>query len=144
MVQKTGQFMSAVEFTSLLITLQMDFPPVCFCWCVQQGQGGASSGVQSDAEPRQVRSRWAEQTNLLSISSIISPSPTNTQEEEEADLGTPARLDSAHGEEADRVRSPQGGRRDSFVHPAQKNTQNAGTNTLYPRAESSSNSRGGQ
>ncbi|XP_038549160.1 WD repeat-containing protein 62 isoform X4 [Micropterus salmoides] len=64
-------------------------------WFRKLGQGGASSGVQSDAEPRQVRSRWAEQPNPLSISSIISPSPTNTQEEE-ADLGTPARLDSAH------------------------------------------------
>lgn len=73
--------MSAVEFTSLLITSQMNFPPAC--WCVQQGQGGASSGVQSDAEPRQVRSRWAEQPNPLSICAISSPSPTKSQEEEE-------------------------------------------------------------
>jgi len=50
----------------------------------QQGQGGASSAGQSDAEPRQVRSRWAEQPNPLTICSNSSPSPTKSQEEEEA------------------------------------------------------------
>ncbi|XP_056297142.1 WD repeat-containing protein 62-like [Pseudoliparis swirei] len=49
-----------------------------------QGQGGASSAGQSDAEPRQVRSRWAEQPNPLTICSNSSPSPTKSQEEEEA------------------------------------------------------------
>ncbi|GAA6231867.1 WD repeat-containing protein 62-like [Lates japonicus] len=48
-----------------------------------QGQGGASSAVQSDAEPRQVRSRWTEQLNPLTICSNFSPSPTKSQEEEE-------------------------------------------------------------
>ncbi|XP_075932557.1 WD repeat-containing protein 62-like, partial [Anarhichas minor] len=48
-----------------------------------QGEGGASSNVQSAAEPRQVRSRWAEQLNPLTICSNSSPSPTRSQEEEE-------------------------------------------------------------
>ncbi len=56
------------------------------CVCVfQQGQGGASSGVQSDAEPRQVRSRWAEQPNPLIICSNFSPSQAEEEEEEEAE-----------------------------------------------------------
>ncbi|KAM6932947.1 WD repeat-containing protein 62 [Xenentodon cancila] len=42
-----------------------------------------SSINQSDAEPRQVRSRWAEQLNPLTICSSFSPSPTRCQEEEE-------------------------------------------------------------
>ncbi|XP_026154326.1 WD repeat-containing protein 62 isoform X2 [Mastacembelus armatus] len=47
-----------------------------------QGQGGVSA-IQSDAEPRQVRSRWTEQLNPLIICSTFSPSPTKSQEEEE-------------------------------------------------------------
>ncbi|XP_054462647.1 WD repeat-containing protein 62 isoform X2 [Anoplopoma fimbria] len=52
-------------------------------WFRKLGQGGDSSAVQSAAEPRQVRSRWAEQLNTLTICSNLSPSPTRSQEEEE-------------------------------------------------------------
>ncbi|XP_068441893.1 WD repeat-containing protein 62 [Clinocottus analis] len=52
-------------------------------WFRKLGEGGASSAVQSAAEPRQVRSRWAEQLNPLTICSNASPSPTKSQEEEE-------------------------------------------------------------
>lgn len=51
--------------------------------CVQQGKGGDSTTVQADTEPRQVRSRWAEQLNPLTICSNFSPSPTKSQGEEE-------------------------------------------------------------
>ncbi|TNN31603.1 WD repeat-containing protein 62 [Liparis tanakae] len=52
-------------------------------WFRKLAQGGASSAGQSEAEPRQVRSRWAEQQNPLTICSNSSPSPTKSQEEEE-------------------------------------------------------------
>ncbi|XP_039986546.1 WD repeat-containing protein 62 isoform X2 [Xiphias gladius] len=52
-------------------------------WFRKLGQGGASYAVQSDTEPRQVRSRWTEQLNPLTICSNFSPSPTKSQEEEE-------------------------------------------------------------
>ncbi|XP_034403699.1 WD repeat-containing protein 62 isoform X3 [Cyclopterus lumpus] len=52
-------------------------------WFRKLGQGDASSAIQSAAEPRQVRSRWAEQLNPLTICSNSSPSPTKSQEEEE-------------------------------------------------------------
>lgn len=48
-----------------------------------QEQAEASSAVQSDAEPRQVRGRWAEQMKPLIICSSFSPSPTKSHEEEE-------------------------------------------------------------
>ncbi|XP_029302566.1 WD repeat-containing protein 62 isoform X2 [Cottoperca gobio] len=50
-------------------------------WLRKLGQGGASSAVQSAAEPRQVRSRWAEQLDPLTICSNFSPSPTQSPEE---------------------------------------------------------------
>ncbi|XP_067364332.1 WD repeat-containing protein 62 isoform X1 [Channa argus] len=50
-----------------------------------QGQGAAPSAVQSDASPRQVRSRWTEQLNPLTICSTFSPSPTKSQGEEEGE-----------------------------------------------------------
>lgn len=50
-----------------------------------QGQGGASSTIQSESEPRQVRSRWAEQMNPLTFCSNFSPSPNKSQGEEEDD-----------------------------------------------------------
>ncbi|KAI3353860.1 hypothetical protein L3Q82_004861 [Scortum barcoo] len=46
-------------------------------WFRKLGQGGASLVVQSDTEPRQVRSRWAEQPNPLIICSNFSPSQAN-------------------------------------------------------------------
>ncbi|XP_059187042.1 WD repeat-containing protein 62 [Centropristis striata] len=52
-------------------------------WFRKLGQGGASSTVPSGTEPRQVRSRWTEQLNPLTICSNFSPSPTKSQEEEE-------------------------------------------------------------
>ncbi|XP_063349833.1 WD repeat-containing protein 62 isoform X2 [Pelmatolapia mariae] len=50
-----------------------------------QGQGGASSTIQSESKPRQVRSRWAEQMNPLTFCSNFSPSPNKSQGEEEED-----------------------------------------------------------
>ncbi|XP_074536120.1 WD repeat-containing protein 62 isoform X2 [Halichoeres trimaculatus] len=68
-----------------------------------QGQGGASKAVQSNAEPRQVRSRWAEQTNPLVICSNFSPSPTKSageeEEEEEEEDFHPQSLESLLGDE---------------------------------------------
>ncbi|AWO99523.1 putative WD repeat-containing protein 62-like [Scophthalmus maximus] len=61
-----------------------------------QGQGGDSAAVQSAAEPRQVRSRWTEQLNPLTICSNFSPSPTKSQEEEDFH---PQSLESLLGEE---------------------------------------------
>ncbi|XP_029373755.1 WD repeat-containing protein 62 isoform X2 [Echeneis naucrates] len=48
-----------------------------------QGQGDNFSVIQSEAEPRQVRSRWREQLNPLTICSNFSPSPTKSREEED-------------------------------------------------------------
>lgn len=56
---------------------------VCVCVFVQQGQGGASSTIQSESEPRQVRSRWAEQMNPLTFCSNFSPSLNKSQGEED-------------------------------------------------------------
>lgn len=50
---------------------------------VQQGQEAAAA-AQSDAEPRQVRSRWAEHLDPLIICSNYSPSQVEEEEEEEA------------------------------------------------------------
>ncbi|XP_041659122.1 WD repeat-containing protein 62 isoform X2 [Cheilinus undulatus] len=67
-----------------------------------QGQGGAATAVQSDAEPRQVRSRWTEQLNPLVICSSFSPSPTKSEkdedEEDEEDFH-PQSLESLLGDE---------------------------------------------
>lgn len=49
---------------------------------VQQSQSNAS-GVKSEAEPRQVRSRWAEQTDAVIICSNFSPSGVKEVDEEE-------------------------------------------------------------
>ncbi|XP_058490411.1 WD repeat-containing protein 62 isoform X3 [Solea solea] len=48
-----------------------------------QGQDESTSGTQLNSEPRQVRSRWSEQLNPLTIRSNCSPSPTKSQEEEQ-------------------------------------------------------------
>lgn len=60
-----------------LITELCVYQPVlmrsCVCVCVQQSQDNASAVVQSEAEPRQVRSRWAEQTDPVIICSSSSP-----------------------------------------------------------------------
>ncbi|KAM9358601.1 WD repeat-containing protein 62 [Symphorus nematophorus] len=50
-----------------------------------QGQGEASTVVQSDAEPRQVRSRWTEQLDPLIICSNFSPSQVEEEDEEEVE-----------------------------------------------------------
>ncbi|XP_044209771.1 WD repeat-containing protein 62 isoform X2 [Thunnus albacares] len=72
-------------------------------WFRKLGQGGASTAVQSDAdpEPRQVRSRWTEQLNPLTICSHFSPSPTKSHEEDEEEEEDfhPQSLDSLLGEE---------------------------------------------
>ncbi|KAM4567103.1 WD repeat-containing protein 62 isoform 2-T2 [Odontesthes bonariensis] len=52
-------------------------------WYRKLTQVETSSVVQSDAEPRQVRRRWAEHVSPLIICSSFSPSPTRSREEEE-------------------------------------------------------------
>ncbi|XP_070685010.1 WD repeat-containing protein 62 isoform X2 [Pempheris klunzingeri] len=52
-------------------------------WFRKLGQGEARAAVQSDAEPRQVRSRWTEQLKPLIIGSNFSPSQVEDEEEEE-------------------------------------------------------------
>lgn len=61
----------------------VDFRSACLSSCLQQGQGEASTSVQSGAEPRQVRSRWAEQLDPLIICANFSPSQMEEDEEEE-------------------------------------------------------------
>ncbi|KAG7225929.1 hypothetical protein INR49_018530 [Caranx melampygus] len=75
-------------------------------WFRKLGHGGAPAVVQSDAEPRQVRSRWTEQLNPLTICSSFSPSPTKEEEEgqreeeeEEEEDFHPQSLESILGEE---------------------------------------------
>ncbi|XP_035536469.1 WD repeat-containing protein 62-like [Morone saxatilis] len=64
-----------------------------------QGQGeAASAAVQSDAEPRPVRSRWGEQLDPLIICASFSPSQIEEEEEEEEDFH-PQSLESLLGEE---------------------------------------------
>lgn len=67
--------------------------------CVQEGHGEASAAVQSDAEPPQVRSRWAEQTDPLIICSNFSPSHVEEDEDEEQDDFHPQSLESLLAEE---------------------------------------------
>ncbi|XP_076590644.1 WD repeat-containing protein 62 isoform X3 [Chaetodon auriga] len=69
-------------------------------WFRKLGQGDASAAVQSDAEPRQVRSRWAEQLDPLIICASFSPSQMEEEEEEEEDFH-PQSLDSLLGEEVE-------------------------------------------
>nr|XP_046246031.1 WD repeat-containing protein 62 isoform X3 [Scatophagus argus] len=54
-------------------------------WFRRLGQGEASSVIQSDAEPRQVRSRWSEQLDPLIICSNFSPSQVEDEDEEEVE-----------------------------------------------------------
>lgn len=58
---------------------------VCVGVCGWQSQSNASAVVQSEAEPRQVRSRWAEQTDPVIICSNVSPSGVREGDEEEKD-----------------------------------------------------------
>ncbi|XP_041850150.1 WD repeat-containing protein 62 isoform X2 [Melanotaenia boesemani] len=64
-----------------------------------QGHGDTSSIVQPNGEPQQVRSRWAEQVNPLTICSSFSPSPTRSKEEEEDEDFHPQSLESLLGDE---------------------------------------------
>lgn len=86
MVQEAGQSPPSNPQLINLLT-DDDRPPnrLSVSVCVQQGQGGASSTIQSESEPRQVRSRWAEQMNPLTFCSNFSPSPNKSQGEEEDD-----------------------------------------------------------
>lgn len=76
MVQEAGQFLygSAPWVGHLHLT--------CVCLLVQQSQSNASAVVQSEAEPRQVRGRWAEQTDPVIICSDFSPSGVREGDEE--------------------------------------------------------------
>ncbi|KAM6987425.1 LOW QUALITY PROTEIN: WD repeat-containing protein 62 [Tautogolabrus adspersus] len=99
-----------------------------------QGQGGASCAVQSDTEPRQVRSRWAEQQDPVVICSSFSPSPTKSQEEEEEEEEEedfhPQSLESLLGDEEEEeedeekeVQQDPGEEGSTFIlHPNTNNT----------------------
>eukprot|EP00066_Takifugu_rubripes_P026554 XP_011615820.1 PREDICTED: WD repeat-containing protein 62-like isoform X3 [Takifugu rubripes] len=54
-------------------------------WFRRLSQSNASAVVQSEAEPRQVRGRWAEQTDPVIICSDCSPSGVREGDEEEKD-----------------------------------------------------------
>lgn len=71
--------------------------------CAQQGQAEAPIVVQADTEPRQVRSRWTEQLEPLIISSNLSPSQAEGEEEEgeEEEDFHPQSLESLLGEEVE-------------------------------------------
>lgn len=90
-------------FRQPVVVFRGDHVQVCVfrcVLCVQQCQGAGSSAVQSEASPRQVRSRWTEQLNPLTICSSFSPSPTKSQEEEEEEEEDfhPQSLESVLGE----------------------------------------------
>lgn len=84
MVQEAGQSPpSNPQLINLLADNDQPHYRLCVCVFVQQGQGGASSTIQSESEPRQVRSRWAEQMNPLTFCSNFSPSLNKSQGEED-------------------------------------------------------------
>ncbi|XP_068561178.1 WD repeat-containing protein 62 isoform X3 [Cebidichthys violaceus] len=106
-----------------------------------QGEGGASSSIQSAAEPRQVRSRWAEQLNPLTICSNSSPSPTRSQEEEEEPI------EEEEEEEGDfhpqSLESLLGGEEEEEDDGEKEVLQNPGDNSsyiLYPNTTTTSSS----
>ncbi|XP_039899274.1 WD repeat-containing protein 62 isoform X1 [Simochromis diagramma] len=85
-----------------------------------QGQGGASSTIQSESEPRQVRSRWAEQMNPLTFCSNFSPSPNKSQgeedeEEEEEEGFHPQSLERLLEDEEEEVLQTAGGEQNTFI-----------------------------
>ncbi|XP_013767425.1 WD repeat-containing protein 62 isoform X2 [Pundamilia nyererei] len=85
-----------------------------------QGQGGASSTIQSESEPRQVRSRWAEQMNPLTFCSNFSPSPNKSQgeedeEEEEEEGFHPQSLEYLLEDEEEEVVQTAGGEQNNFI-----------------------------
>lgn len=77
-------FRRLVSTHLLVFDLCVNYLNVCVCVFVfiQQSQSNAS-GVKSEAEPRQVRSRWAEQTDPVIICSKFSPSGVKEGDEEE-------------------------------------------------------------
>ncbi|XP_029026179.1 WD repeat-containing protein 62-like isoform X2 [Betta splendens] len=87
-------------------------------------QGHGTSFVQSESSPHQVRSRWTEQFNPLTICSIFSPSPTKSQEEEEEEDFHPQTLDSMLEEEDgdDEVLQTTGVDRNSYILYPNPNT----------------------
>nr|XP_024660728.1 WD repeat-containing protein 62 isoform X2 [Maylandia zebra] len=85
-----------------------------------QGQGGASSTIQSESEPRQVRSRWAEQMNPLTFCSNFSPSLNKSQgeedeEEEEEEGFHPQSLEYLLEDEEKEVVQTAGGEQNNFI-----------------------------
>ncbi|XP_028276033.1 WD repeat-containing protein 62 isoform X2 [Parambassis ranga] len=92
-------------------------------WFRKLGNGGASTSVQPDTEPCQVRSRWAEQLNPLTICSNFSPSPTKSQEEaqkeeEEEEDFHPQSLESLLGDEEEEEEEGErtaGGAQSSYI-----------------------------
>ncbi|XP_062274498.1 WD repeat-containing protein 62 isoform X3 [Scomber scombrus] len=107
-----------------------------------QGHGGVSSAVQSDAdpEPRQVRGRWAEQLNPLTICSHFSPSPTKSQEEEEEEEDEdfhPQSLDSllAEDEEEEEEEEEEEGREEEVK--VLQTTGGRSSFILYPNTSTS-------
>lgn len=85
-------------------------PPAALsvCVCVQQSQGNASAVVQSEAEPRQMRSRWAEQTQPV----IICSGDASEDNEEEF---LPQRLEELLGDEEGEKQAGLGGGGSSYL-----------------------------
>ncbi|XP_030599747.1 WD repeat-containing protein 62 isoform X2 [Archocentrus centrarchus] len=92
-----------------------------------QGEGGVSSTVQPEGEPRQVRSRWAEQLNPVTICASFSPSPNkNCEEEEEDEHFHPQSLEclleeeeeeeeEEEGEDEEKVLQTEGGAQNTYI-----------------------------
>ncbi|XP_071352730.1 WD repeat-containing protein 62 isoform X2 [Trachinotus anak] len=118
-------------------------------WFRKLGQGGASV-VQSDEEPRQVRSRWTEQLNPLTICSNFSPSPTKSQEEEEEEQREeeeeeeeeedfhPQSLESLLGEEEEEEEEEEDGEREEEKEVVQTAGEERSSYILYPNTSTTS------
>ncbi|XP_051255549.1 WD repeat-containing protein 62 isoform X2 [Dicentrarchus labrax] len=95
-------------------------------WFRKLGQGEASATIQSDAEPRPVRSRWGEQLDPLIICASFSPSQMEEEEEEEEDFH-PQSLESLLGEE---LEEEEDGEEEKEVQ--QNPGENRSSYILYP------------
>lgn len=99
-----------------------------------QGQAEAPIVVQADTEPRQVRSRWTEQLEPLIISSNLSPSQAEGEEEEgeEEEDFHPQSLESLLGEEVeeDEEEEEEDGEEEKEV--LQNPAQDKSSYILYP------------
>ncbi|XP_030262934.1 mitogen-activated protein kinase-binding protein 1-like isoform X3 [Sparus aurata] len=103
-------------------------------WFRRLGQAEAPIVVQADTEPRQVRSRWTEQLEPLIISSNLSPSQAEGEEEEgeEEEDFHPQSLESLLGEEVeeDEEEEEEDGEEEKEV--LQNPAQDKSSYILYP------------